>query len=134
MTETTRVPPGATAYELRERVPELASWMSAGELKLLPIWRGTRLEPGVEYFDLNNPDRGPFIAEAREGRSTDHSYVRRLDVPIGIWTELVTWRQPIDASQGESLAAQAEALGDVPERSAAGTFESASPSGSGAPS
>ncbi len=127
MAEIKGVPPGATAYELREQLPELASWMSDDKLKLLPIWRGTRFEPGVEYFDLNNPDRGSFTAEGDEGRPTDHSYVRRLDVPIEVWTELITWRQPVDASQGESLAVQAEALGDVSERSPAGAFNPGEP-------
>lgn len=127
MAEIKSVPSGATAYELRDRLPELASWMSDDKLKLLPLWRGSRFEPGVEYFDLNNPDRGPFTAEGDEGRPVDHSYVRRLDVPIEIWTELITWRQPVDASQGESLAVQAETLGDVPERSPAGTFNPAGP-------
>lgn len=122
MADLTNVPPGATAYELRGRLPDLASWMSDDKLKLLPLWRGSRFEPGVEYFDLDNPDRGPFTAEGGEGRPSDHSYVRRLDVPIEIWTELITWRQLIDASQGESLAVQSTALGDVPERSPAGTF------------
>ncbi len=127
MAEIKSVPPGATAYELRDQLPELASWMSDDKLKLLPIWRGTRFEPGVEYFDLNNPDRGPFTAEGDAGRPTDHSYVRRLDVPIEIWTELITWRQPVDASQGESLAVQAEALGDVSGRSPAGAFNPGEP-------
>jgi hypothetical protein len=127
MAEIKSVPPGATAYELRDQLPELASWMSDDKLKLLPIWRGTRFEPGIEYFDLNNPGRGPFTAEGDEGRPTGHSYVRRIDVPIAIWTELITWRQPIDASQGESLAVQAETLGDVAERSPAGTVNPTRP-------
>jgi hypothetical protein len=120
MAEIKTVPPGTTAYELRDQLPELVSWMSDDKLKRLMIWRGTRFEPGVEYFDLDNPDRGSFTAEGSEGRSTDHSYVRRIDVPLEIWTELVTWRQPVDESQGDSLAAQSEALPDAEQPGSAG--------------
>jgi hypothetical protein len=55
-----------TAYECRDRLPELSSWMSDDELKQVTIWRGTRFEPGQQYFDLDNPSRGPFVATGDE--------------------------------------------------------------------
>ena len=41
-----------TAYEAREALPELSAWMTDDDMKLLPIWRGTRFDVGAQYFDL----------------------------------------------------------------------------------
>jgi hypothetical protein len=97
-----------TAYVCRERLPELSAWMSADALKLLTIWKGTRFERGRVYFDLDNPDRGPFVASGDEGVPSDYTYVCESDVPAEIWAQLITWRQPVDASQGDALQHQAE--------------------------
>ena len=99
----------ATAYEARSRLPELASWMSDDDLKLLPIWHGKSFERGQIYFDLDNPERGPFAATGDEAWPADYTYVCRTEVPEQVWAKLVTWRQPAEARDGDSIAAQAEA-------------------------
>jgi hypothetical protein len=92
-----------TAYECRDRLPELSAWMTDELLKRLPIWRGARFERGQEYFDLDNPERGPFVATGDEGPPTDHSYVCRGEASERAWAQLVTWRQPISESQGQQI-------------------------------
>ena len=100
-----------TAYECRDRLPELSAWMSEDNLKLLPIYKGGSFERGHMYFDLDNPDRGPFVADGTEGWITDHTYVRRDDVPEEIWAQLITWRQPISGDQGRAIEMTAQDLG-----------------------
>jgi len=97
----------ATAYDGRDQLPELASWMSEDHLKLLPIWHGTRFTRGHEYFDLDNPDRGAFVATGDEGVPTNWTYVCRDDVPENVWAELITWRQPISGRQAEAIESMA---------------------------
>lgn len=109
-----------TAYDCRDRLPESSSWMSDDDLKLLPLWQEARLESGAVYFDLNNPNRGPFVAADGDHRSTDRSYVRHRDVPEEVWAKVITWRQPVSESQGASIAARAENLAIPEERGAAG--------------
>jgi hypothetical protein len=100
-----------TAYECRDRLPELSAWMSEDNLKLLPIYKGGSFERGHMYFDLDNPDRGVFAADGTEGWITDHTYVRRDDVPEEIWAQLITWRQPISGDQGRAIEMTAQDLG-----------------------
>src|SRR5215216_585040 len=85
----------ATAYDCRDQLPELAAWMNDDALKQLTIWRGPRFQAGELYFDLDNPERGPFEATGDEQ-------------PPKVWAMLVTWRQPVNEAQGDSLAAQME--------------------------
>ena len=103
-----------TAYDCRDRLPELAAWMSDDAMKALPIWKGGRFERGHEYFDLDNPDRGAFVSTGEEGVPTNHTYVCRDDVPEEIWAQLITWRQPIGARQGEAIEMTARDLGTGP--------------------
>ncbi len=56
-----------TAYECRDRRPELADWMDDDTLKGPTIWEGNRFAADEEYFDLDNPARGPFVATGGEG-------------------------------------------------------------------
>ncbi|HLH25168.1 MAG TPA: hypothetical protein VK066_21820 [Chloroflexota bacterium] len=110
----------ASAYECRDRLPDLAAWMSDEVLKQVPIWQGARFERGQEYFDLDNPERGPFVATGDEHRPTDHTYVCRRETPERAWAQLVTWRQPVSADEGQALAWEVQNLGIGRERSAAG--------------
>jgi hypothetical protein len=109
-----------TAYDCRERLPELSAWMADGVLKELPIWRGGRFERGQTYFDLDNPQRGPFVATGDEKPPTDHTYVCRGEVTERAWAQLATWGQPVDEDQGQAIQAELDALGIGRERSAAG--------------
>jgi hypothetical protein len=109
----------ATAYECRDRLPELAAWMSEDDLKQVPIWKGMRFEKGHTYFDLDNPERGPFVADGDERPPTDHTYTRRDEVPEGVWAKLATWRQAVTPNQGEALEAHVQEFDVGPERSAA---------------
>ncbi|HZR99377.1 MAG TPA: hypothetical protein VFE37_11755 [Chloroflexota bacterium] len=109
-----------TAYECRDRLPALAAWMSDELLKQIPIWRGARFERGQEYFDLDNPERGPFVATGDEKPPTNHTYVCRGETTERAWAQLVTWRQPVSADEGLARAWEVEQLGIGRERSAAG--------------
>ncbi|GEM_PF-4633522 len=109
-----------TAFECRDRLPELSRWMEDDLLKELPIWQKGTFDRGKEYFDLDNPDRGPFVAGGDEGPITDHTYVCRDDATERAWAELVTWRQPVSRAQGEAIEMNLRELGAGRERSAAG--------------
>jgi len=91
--------------------------MPADDLQQVRIWKGTRFERGHEYFDLNNPERGVFVATGEESAPSDQTYTCRDDVPEQIWARLVTWRQPISASQAGAIQATAHDLGIGRERS-----------------
>ena len=110
----------ASAYDCRDRLPELAAWMSDDYMKVLLLWKGSRFERGHEYFDLDNPDRGAFVAAGQEGVSHDGAYVHRDGVPEQVWAELITWRGAVSARQAEAIEMNVEALGVGREQSAAG--------------
>ncbi len=101
-----------TAYDCRERLPQLSAWMGDDALKLLPLWHGP-LERGQVYFDLNDPDRGAFTAADDERARPQTPYVRMRDVPEWVWAQLVTWRQPISPAQGEELQALEQTPGST---------------------
>lgn len=106
-----------TAYDCRDRLLELRAWMGDDALKQLTLWRGARLAPNEQYFDLANPGRGPFIATGDEGPVAGDAYVARREMTLRAWTQLVTWGQPVSADQGEALAAQWRELGiERPQR------------------
>ncbi len=94
--------------------------MDDDTLKQLTLWRGPHLTPDEEYFDLTNPERGPFLATGTEGPVADRTYVARKQMTLRAWTQLITWHRPIAADQGGALAAQEHALGLEREQSAAG--------------
>jgi hypothetical protein len=96
-----------TAYECRDRLPELSAWMTDELLKQLPIWQGGRFERGQEYFDLDNPERGPFVATGEEAIPTDFTYVCQDEVSPAAWSMLITWRQPVSEDQGRAIDIQA---------------------------
>lgn len=109
-----------TAFECRDRLPGLSGWLSDDDLKLTRIWAGARFERGQEYFDLDNPARGPFIATGDEGRPTDQTYVNRLELPEHVWAKLVTWQRPLTRDEFEALDAQERSFRIGQQRSAAG--------------
>ncbi len=109
----------ATAREARDRLPELASWMSDDALKQLPIWKGERLEANHLYFDLTNPARGVFVATGDE-QPVHWAFVRRDDVPEQVWVQLATWKQMLSDDQAEALDEHVAELGVGREQSAAG--------------
>jgi hypothetical protein len=83
-----------TAYEAREFLPELAASFGDDHLRQIRIWKSPRFEANRMYFDLDNPERGPFVATGDEGFITDHTYVCRDEVMEDVWAQLVAWRQP----------------------------------------
>ena len=109
-----------SAYDCRARFPALSAWMSDDDLKQVEIWHGARFETGQEYFDLDNPARGPFVATGDEHRPTDHTYVTRANLPERIWARLATWDQLVSESQAQALDAQVRSLGIGQGQSAAG--------------
>jgi cold shock CspA family protein len=63
------------------------------------------------YFDLDNPERGPFVASGDEGFIADHTYVCRDEVMEDVWAQLITWRQPISQDQADAIATRTEQTG-----------------------
>ncbi|MGE3270842.1 MAG: hypothetical protein AB7P40_18965 [Chloroflexota bacterium] len=94
--------------------------MSDDELKQVTLWRGTRFEAGQQYFDLDNPSRGPFVAAGDEHPPTDRTYACRSDVPERVWARLATWDQMVSVSQAQAIDTQGKNLGVGREHSAAG--------------
>jgi hypothetical protein len=109
-----------TAYECRDQLPELSSWMGDDDLKQVRIWKGSRFERGRMYFDLDNPARGPFVATGDEAPPTDHTYACRDEVPEQVWAKLATWQQPISESQAQAIEGLVREVGIGREQSAAG--------------
>ena len=110
----------STAYDAREELPELSAWMTDDDMKLLLFWKGTRFEAGEQYFDLDNPSRGPFVADGDEAPPKDRTYVARNQVVENVWFKLITWGQPVDESQAQAIQALSDQLGVGLEQSAAG--------------
>jgi hypothetical protein len=105
----------ATAFECRERLPELSRAMGDDELlKEIRIWKGARFEPNRTYFDLDNPQRGPLVASGDEGLITDHTYACRDEVSERAWARLATWQQPVSANQARAIAIQEAQTGIGP--------------------
>lgn len=100
-----------TAFDCRDQLPGLASWMSDDALKRIPLWKGNRFERGRVYFDLDNPDRGAFAATGEEETPTDYTYACMTEVPEEIWAQLITWRQPVSEADGDVLAHIVEQIG-----------------------
>ena len=109
-----------TAYECRDRLPELARWADEDTLKQLTIWRGSRFASGETYFDLDNPGRGPFVATGDEGRPVDYTYVAKAEVTEPAWAALIAWGVPVTPDQAEALTAQAAMFAPASPQSAAG--------------
>ena len=82
-----------TAFDCRDRLPDLAAALGEDELKQITIWREPRFEAGKMYLDLDNLARGPFVADGAEGFPYDHTYASRDDMPIGVWARLASWGQ-----------------------------------------
>ena len=109
-----------TAYDCRAQLPHLAAWMSDDALKAVRLWKGRRFEGDHVYFDLNDPDRGAFVASGDEGVPNNGVFVCRDDVPEQFWAELITWRQPVSARQAEAIDMISRDFGIGREQSAAG--------------
>jgi hypothetical protein len=104
-----------TAYDAREYLPALSSWMDDDLLKEIRLWKGSRFQANREYFDLDHPERGPFVATGREHRIADHTYVSRDDVLEDAWAQLITWKQPVSADQAEAIEIETEQFRPEPE-------------------
>jgi hypothetical protein len=104
-----------TAFDCRDRLPELSRWMADDLLQEIRIWQGARFEPNRTYFDLDNPERGAFVATGDEGPITDHTYACRDEVSEAAWAQLVTWGQPVSEDQAHAIAIQEQQIGIGPE-------------------
>jgi hypothetical protein len=104
-----------TAYDARERLPALARWMDDDLLKQIRIWKGSRFEANREYFDLDHPERGPFVASGREHPITDHTYACQDEASEEAWAQLITWKQALSVDQAEAIEIQTEQFRPEPE-------------------
>ena len=109
-----------TAYECRDRLPGLSAWMDDDALKQVRIWKGIRFERGRMYVDLDNPERGPFVATGDEAPPTDRTYACRGEVPEQVWARLATWGQPVSDSQAQAIEGLVQEVGIGREHSTAG--------------
>jgi hypothetical protein len=88
--------------------------MSDDLLSQVEIWKGTRFEAGKIYFDLDNPERGPFVATGDEALPTDFTYVCEDEVSPAAWAQLITWRQPVSEDQARAIEIQTEQATEPP--------------------
>ena len=63
--------------------------LSDADLNQLPVLpKGTRLEQGGAYFDLNDPNRGEFKATGKMEAGSEHRFVAKSAVPYPLWNAL----------------------------------------------
>jgi hypothetical protein len=95
------------------RLPQLTD----DELARLPIVKaGTQLEQGGVYFDLNQPERGPFKALAGQEAGSGDRYIAKRDVDYELWNRLVEQDRGVETepriehpqSAGETIEAYYE--------------------------
>jgi hypothetical protein len=78
--------PAVEDKDLHERLPELTS----DELSRLQVLeRGTRLEQGGTYVDLNRLNEGPFKALGGHEATQNDRYVAKRDTDYELWNRLV---------------------------------------------
>ena len=56
--------------------------------RIAVVERGTRLDQGATYIDLNDLDRGPFKALGADTAGAEHRYVAKRDLDYEMWNRL----------------------------------------------
>jgi len=83
-----------TAYEIKELHNQLAGYTS-DELKQIPVMpRGSRLEQGAKYIDLQDPERREFTAMGNMEAGPDNWYVPKTEVGYQLWNRLTGVENP----------------------------------------
>jgi hypothetical protein len=78
--------PGSEDKVLYERFADLTP-TDLDRLALIPA--GTELEQGAVYFDLDNPDRGPFKAIGGDAAGSGTRLIAKRETDYEIWNRLV---------------------------------------------
>jgi hypothetical protein len=80
---------GRTAYHLREIHRQLSGF-NDDELKQVPVVpKGTRLQQGATYLDLNDRARGEFPATGEMEAGEGNAYVPKNQTPYPVWNRLL---------------------------------------------
>lgn len=80
---------GPSAYDMKD-VHQTWHGLSDADLKQLPVLpRGTRLEQGAVYLDLNDPARGEIKALGNMVAGPEHRYVAKHAVDYQLWNALI---------------------------------------------
>lgn len=83
--DTTQGVPASDIKRLHEKLQSFTN----DELAALPVVeKGTRLEQGKTYIDLNDLDRGEFTALASQSAGPKNLYVAKNAVDYRIWDRL----------------------------------------------
>jgi hypothetical protein len=78
-----------TAHDLKAVQRQFVG-LTDDELKQIPILdRGTRLQQGAAYLDLNDLDRGEFKALGNMEAGRDNWYVPKSEVDYQLWNRLI---------------------------------------------
>lgn len=68
---------------------ERLNMLSNDELaRVAVVERGTRLDQGATYLDLNNLDRGPFKALGGQEAGAENRFVAKRDLDYEMWNRL----------------------------------------------
>lgn len=93
--DTSAGEPGGHAAESMPAADDKAlhgrlSMLDADELARLSVLEsGARLDQGGTYFDLNDPERGPFKAIGGQEAGPTERYVAKRDTDHELWNRLV---------------------------------------------
>ena len=78
--------PGSEDKVLHERFADLTP-TDLDRLTIIPA--GTDLEQGAVYFDLDNPDRGPFKAIGGDAAGPGSRLIAKRETDYEIWNRIV---------------------------------------------
>ena len=83
-----------TAHDVKELHRRLRGFTD-DQLKQIPVLaRGTRLEQGATYVDLNDPDAREFTATGEMEAGRDNWYVPKSEVDYQLWNRLIGVEDP----------------------------------------
>jgi len=84
-----------TAYDHKEVHRRLSESLDDDELKQIPVVpRGSRLEQGATYLDLQHEPRVPFTATGNMEAGPNNAYVPKARVEYRIWNRLIGVQDP----------------------------------------
>jgi hypothetical protein len=82
------------AYDVKELHRRLRGFTD-DQLRQIPVLaRGTRLEQGATYVDLNDPDAREFTATGEMEAGRDNWYVPKSEVDYQLWNRLTGVENP----------------------------------------
>lgn len=84
-----------TAHHVKDVYRRLRDAFTDDELKQITILaEGQRLQQGARYLDLNQPDRGEFVATGDRTVGAGDRITPKAEVPYSIWNRLTGVENP----------------------------------------